>query len=129
MAHNLPIPVTTAFITAALHLYPERDRPQTPDDERIAFGDHGDGKGPQLLKWPDSLPIPTEAEIVAAAYASDLALAQKQRRFAYQRVADGMAIRAQRLEWLGDPDAAQAKADYLAKIAEIKAEFPDPEAP
>jgi hypothetical protein len=48
------------------------------------------------------------------------------RAAAYRAESDPLAIRAQRLAWLNDTGAAQAQADYLAKVADIKARFPYP---
>lgn len=48
----------------------------------------------------------------------------ERRQMAYRAESDPLAIRAQRLAWLNDPAAETAKAEYLAKVADIQARFP-----
>jgi hypothetical protein len=54
---------------------------------------------------------------------ADMTAAQR-RQSAYRAESDPLAIRAQRLAWLNDPAAETAKAEYLAKVADIQARFP-----
>jgi hypothetical protein len=61
--------------------------------------------------------------------AAIVATMQDFRANAYRVESDPMLIRAQRLEWQNDPTAPQAKKDYLAMVAEIKARFPYPAPP
>jgi hypothetical protein len=67
-----------------------------------------------------------DAAFQAAAPAALLAALVKKRQNAYARESDPLAIKAQRLEWLGDPQAEIAKQAYLAKVAEIQVRYPYP---
>ena len=50
---------------------------------------------------------------------------ERQRQAAYASESDALVIRAVRLQMAGDPGFEAAKAEALAKVAEIKARFPD----
>lgn len=124
------------FIEAVKHLYPDADIRAA-----VSLVDYGaapqsveikNGDGPfglELRTWtlPNLPPSYEQVEVLVSQL--DLAVARTLRQAAYVSESDPMALRAQRLEWQGDELAPQAKADYLAKVAEIKVRFPYPEAP
>jgi hypothetical protein len=62
----------------------------------------------------------------AARSSLELADMTAKRRAAYRNECDPLAIRAWRLGLMGDKDVAQANADYLAKVAEVKSRYPYP---
>tara|TARA_R110000868_G_scaffold221313_1_gene472862 strand:- start:1217 stop:1564 length:348 start_codon:yes stop_codon:yes gene_type:complete len=68
-----------------------------------------------------------EARMAAAqkARADVKPVPEKQREAAYRGESDALVIRAVRLQMAGDPGFDAAKAEALAKVAEIKARYPD----
>jgi len=81
-----------------------------------------EGDDYDTIDWRDESPKPTRAELDALLPATQLAFAQKavdhQRRTAYLAESDPLYFKWQRGE--------ATEADWLAKIAEIRARFPDP---
>lgn len=86
-----------------------------------------DGDPAEIILWENEAKQPTNAAIAKAApqgaYMRELAAVAEQRRAAYTVESDPLAFKYQETELLED------KAAWLAKKEEIKARYPEPEAP
>lgn len=66
-----------------------------------------------------------EARMAAAENARPKPTPENMRQAAYAAESDALVIRAVRLQMAGDTGFDAAKSDALAKVAEIKARYPD----